>query len=124
MHIAAYQKIVQVTLPGLEQLHKTLKLKSKDFDKVVKIGRTHLMDATPLTLGQEFSGYATQLDFGIKALRNTLPHLAQLALGGTASTGINTPTGYSEKIASYIMKFTGLPFVLDKFEALAAHDHS
>ncbi|MGB0145973.1 MAG: class II fumarate hydratase [Flavobacteriaceae bacterium] len=125
MHIATYQKIVQVTLPGLEQLHKTLKSKSQDFDKVVKIGRTHLMDATPLTLGQEFSGYAAQLDFGIKALRHTLPHLAQLALGGTAvGTGINTPAGYSEKVASYIAEFTGLPFVTaeNKFEALAAHD--
>lgn len=125
MHIATYQKVVQVTLPGLEQLHKTLKSKSQDFDKVVKIGRTHLMDATPLTLGQEFSGYAAQLDFGIKALRHTLPHLAQLALGGTAvGTGINTPAGYSEKVASYIAEFTGLPFVTaeNKFEALAAHD--
>ena len=125
MHIATYQKIVQVTLPGLEQLHKTLKSKSQDFDKLVKIGRTHLMDATPLTLGQEFSGYAAQLDFGIKALRHTLPHLAQLALGGTAvGTGINTPAGYSEKVASYIAEFTGLPFVTaeNKFEALAAHD--
>jgi len=125
MHIAAYQKITAVTLPGLEKLHATLEKKSKDFDHVVKIGRTHLMDATPLTLGQEFSGYAAQLKFGIKALKNTLPHLAQLALGGTAvGTGINTPKGYAEKVAGYIAEFTGLPFVSaeNKFEALAAHD--
>lgn len=125
MHIAAYQKIVAVTLPGLDQLQATLEQKSKDFDQVVKIGRTHLMDATPLTLGQEFSGYATQLKFGIKALKNTLPHLAQLALGGTAvGTGINTPKGYADKVAEYIAEFTGLPFVSaeNKFEALAAHD--
>jgi len=125
MHIAAYQKIVSVTLPGLEQLQKTLEKKSKDFDQVVKIGRTHLMDATPLTLGQEFSGYAAQLKYGIKALKNTLPHLSELALGGTAvGTGINTPAGYAEKVAQYIAEFTGLPFVSaeNKFEALAAHD--
>ena len=125
MHIAAYQKIVSVTLPGLEQLQKTLEQKSKDFDQVVKIGRTHLMDATPLTLGQEFSGYAAQLTYGIKALKNTLPHLSELALGGTAvGTGINTPAGYAEKVAQYIAEFTGLPFVsaANKFEALAAHD--
>ena len=125
MHIAAYQKIVMVTLPGLEQLQKTLEKKSKDFDQVVKIGRTHLMDATPLTLGQEFSGYAAQLKYGIKALNNTLPHLSELALGGTAvGTGINTPEGYADKVAQYIAEFTGLPFVSaeNKFEALAAHD--
>ena len=125
MHIAAYQKIVMVTLPGLEQLQKTLEKKSKDFDQVVKIGRTHLMDATPLTLGQEFSGYAAQLKYGIKALKNTLPHLSELALGGTAvGTGINTPEGYADKVAQYIAEFTGLPFVSaeNKFEALAAHD--
>ena len=125
MHIAAYHKIVSVTLPGLEQLQKTLEQKSKDFDQVVKIGRTHLMDATPLTLGQEFSGYAAQLKYGIKALKNTLPHLSELALGGTAvGTGINTPVGYAEKVAQYIAEFTGLPFVSaeNKFEALAAHD--
>jgi fumarate hydratase class II len=125
MHIAAYQKIVAVTLPGLEQLLATLEQKSQNFDTVVKIGRTHLMDATPLTLGQEFSGYAAQLKFGITALKNTLPHLAQLALGGTAvGTGINTPKGYADKVALYIAEFTGLPFVSaeNKFEALAAHD--
>ncbi len=125
MHIAAYKKIVEVTIPGVEQLHATLKQKAEAFKKVVKIGRTHLMDATPLTLGQEFSGYASQLEHGLKALRNTLPHLSELALGGTAvGTGINTPPGYSEKVAEYIADFTGLPFVSaeNKFEALAAHD--
>lgn len=125
MHIAAYKKIVEVTIPGVEQLHKTLKEKSDAFKNVVKIGRTHLMDATPLTLGQEFSGYASQLEHGLKALKNTLPHLAELALGGTAvGTGINTPKGYAQKVAGYIAEFTELPFVSaeNKFEALAAHD--
>lgn len=125
MHIAAYKKIVETTLPGVKQLRDTLKKKSEDFKKVVKIGRTHLMDATPLTLGQEFSGYVSQLDHGIKALENTLPHLSELALGGTAvGTGLNTPKGYSKRVAEYIAKFTGLPFITakNKFEALAAHD--
>ena len=125
MHIAAYQKIVSVTIPGIEQLRNTLKSKSESFKDVVKIGRTHLMDATPLTLGQEFSGYVSQLDHGLKALKNTLAHLSELALGGTAvGTGINTPDGYSEHVAANIAKFTGLPFVTaeNKFEALAAHD--
>ncbi|MAP53446.1 class II fumarate hydratase [Altibacter sp.] len=125
MHIAAYKKLIETTIPGVQQLHKTLVQKSEDFKKVVKIGRTHLMDATPLTLGQEFSGYASQLEHGLIALQNTLPHLAQLALGGTAvGTGINTPEGYSENVASYIAKFTELPFITakNKFEALAAHD--
>ncbi len=125
MHIAAYKKIVETTLPGLEQLKKALSEKSKSFQSIVKIGRTHLMDATPLTLGQEFSGYVSQLDHGIKALKNTLDHLSELALGGTAvGTGINTPEGYAEKVAAYISEFTGLPFVSaeNKFEALAAHD--
>ncbi len=125
MHIAAYKKLVEVTIPGVEQLHKTLKKKSEDFKDIVKIGRTHLMDATPLTLGQEFSGYASQLEHGLAALKNTLPHLGEVALGGTAvGTGINTPNGYAEKVASYIAEFTGLPFVTakNKFEALAAHD--
>lgn len=125
MHIAAYKKLMEVTIPGVEQLQKTLQKKSKEFEKIVKIGRTHLMDATPLTLGQEFSGYASQLEHGLKALRNTLPHLSEVALGGTAvGTGINTPKGYSEKVATYIAKFTGQPFVTaaNKFEALAAHD--
>lgn len=125
MHIAAYKMLVNVTIPGIEKLRDTLKSKSNEFSKVVKIGRTHLMDATPITLGQEFSGYVAQLTFGIQALKNTLPHLSQLALGGTAvGTGINTPKGYSENVAKYIAKFTGLPFITaeNKFEALAAHD--
>ena len=106
-------------------MQKTLADKAASFQDVVKIGRTHLMDATPLTLGQEFSAYAAQLAFGIKALENTLPHLAELALGGTAvGTGLNTPKGYDVKVADYIAKFTGLPFVTaqNKFEALATHD--
>ena len=125
MHIAAYKKLVEVTIPGVAQLHETLVAKTKEFDTVVKIGRTHLMDATPLTLGQEFSGYASQLAHGLKALKNTLAHLSELALGGTAvGTGINTPEGYSVKVAAYIAKFTDLPFITaeNKFEALAAHD--
>ena len=125
MHIAAYKKIVETTLPGVEKLMEVLLEKSKSFQSIVKIGRTHLMDATPLTLGQEFSGYVSQLDHGIKALKNTLDHLSELALGGTAvGTGINTPEGYSKKVAAYIAEFTGLPFVSakNKFEALAAHD--
>ena len=125
MHIAAYQKVVQHTLPAVKRLQKTLAAKAEAFADVVKIGRTHLMDATPLTLGQEFSAYAAQLDYGIRALENTLPHLAGLALGGTAvGTGLNTPKGYDVKVAEYIAKFTGLPFVSapNKFEALATHD--
>jgi len=125
MHIAIYKKIVEVTLPGVSQLRDTLAKKATDFDDVIKIGRTHFMDATPLSLGQEFSGYVAQLNQGIKALENTLPHLAQLALGGTAvGTGINTPKGYAQRVSRYIAQFTGLPFVSaeNKFEALAAHD--
>ncbi|NJX15214.1 class II fumarate hydratase [Tamlana crocina] len=125
MHIAAYKKIVEVTIPGVKQLRNTLKKKSDAFKNVVKIGRTHLMDATPLTLGQELSGYVAQLDYGLKALENTLAHLSELALGGTAvGTGLNTPKGYSKRVAEYIAEFTGLPFVTapNKFEALAAHD--
>lgn len=125
MHIACYKKVVEVTLPGLRQLHKSLETKSNEMADVVKIGRTHLMDATPLTLGQEFSGYASQLEHGIKAIENTLPHLAELALGGTAvGTGLNTPKGYDVTVAKYIAEFTGLPFITapNKFEALAAHD--
>lgn len=125
MHIAAYKAVVESTLPGLLQLRNTLHAKSEAFMQVVKIGRTHLMDATPLTLGQEFSGYVSQLDHGIKALKNTLPHLSELALGGTAvGTGLNAPQGYAEKAAEYIAEFTGLPFITaqNKFEALAAHD--
>ncbi len=125
MHIAAYTKVSQVTLPGLKKLRNTLKKKSDEFKNVVKIGRTHFMDATPLTLGQEFSGYVAQLDYGIRALENTLPHLGELALGGTAvGTGLNTPKGYSKRVAEFIAKFTSLPFTSapNKFEALAAHD--
>ncbi|RSK38596.1 MULTISPECIES: class II fumarate hydratase [Mangrovimonas] len=125
MHIAAYKKIMEVTIPGIIQLRNTLHKKSIDFKDVVKIGRTHLMDATPLTLGQEFSGYVSQLDHGLKALENTLPHLAELALGGTAvGTGLNTPDGYANLVAKYIADFTNLPFTSaeNKFEALAAHD--
>ncbi|WP_104733892.1 class II fumarate hydratase [Hanstruepera ponticola] len=125
MHIAAYKKIVETTIPGIIQLRNTLHNKSIEFKEVVKIGRTHLMDATPLTLGQEFSGYVSQLDHGLKALENTLPHLSELALGGTAvGTGLNTPEGYAELVAEFIAEFTGLPFITakNKFEALAAHD--
>jgi fumarate hydratase class II len=125
MHIAAYKTIVEVTLPGLKKLQATLAKKSNDFKDVVKIGRTHFMDATPLTLGQEFSGYAAQLSYGIRAIENTLSHLSEVALGGTAvGTGLNTPKGYSEKVAENIAKLSGFPFVTapNKFEALAAHD--
>lgn len=125
MHIACYKMVVETTIPGVKKLRDTLKKKSADFMKVVKIGRTHLMDATPLTVGQEFSGYVSQLNHGIKALENTLAHLSELALGGTAvGTGINTPEGYSELVAKKIAAFTGLPFITaeNKFEALAAHD--
>lgn len=125
MHIAAYKMLVEVTIPGIEKLRDTLKAKSEAFMEVVKIGRTHFMDATPLTLGQEFSGYVAQLDHGLRAIRNSLTHLRELALGGTAvGTGINTPPGYSEQVAQHIARLTGLPFVTapNKFEALAAHD--
>ncbi len=125
MHIAIYKMIVETTIPGVEQLRDTLDKKSKEFWKVVKIGRTHLMDATPLTLGQEFSAYVSQLNHGLKALKNTLDHLSEIALGGTAvGTGINTPDGYPELVAEKIAEFTGLPFKTaeNKFEALAAHD--
>ena len=125
MHIASYKMIVETTIPGIEKLRDTLQKKSDEYKAVVKIGRTHLMDATPLTLGQEFSGYVAQLNHGIKALKATLSHLSELALGGTAvGTGINTPKGYSELVAKYIAEFTDLPFITaeNKFEALAAHD--
>jgi fumarate hydratase class II len=125
MHIAAYKTIIENTIPGVEQLRNTLEAKSVAFNKVVKIGRTHLMDATPLSLGQEFSGYVSQLNHGLKALNNTLDHLSELALGGTAvGTGINTPIGYADLVAEKIAEFTELPFVSaeNKFEALAAHD--
>ena len=125
MHIAAYVKIMEVTLPGLTKLHKELVKKAKANSKVVKIGRTHFMDATPVTLGQELSGYAAQVDFGIKAIKNTLKHLGQIALGGTAvGTGLNTPRGYSKLVAKKIATLTKLPFTsgVNKFEGLAAHD--
>src|SRR6201986_4507445 len=127
MHIAAYKILVEVTIPGIEKLRNTLSAKSKEFMQFVKIGRTHFMDATPLTLGQEFSGYVSQLDHGLKAIRNTLPHLSELALGGTAvGTGINTPQGYAKNVAKHIAALTGLPFITaeNKFEVLAAHDAS
>ena len=125
MHIADYKILLEVTIPGIEKLRDTLAAKSKEFMHVVKIGRTHFMDATPLTLGQEISGYVSQLNHGLKAIKNTLSHLSELALGGTAvGTGINTPKGYSENVAKHIAQLTGLPFVTaeNKFEALAAHD--
>lgn len=125
MHIAAYKMVVETTIPGVEVLRDTLEAKSKAFMDVVKIGRTHLMDATPLTVGQELSGFVAQLNYGLKALRNTLAHLSEVALGGTAvGTGINTPKGYSELVAQKIAEFTGYPFKTaeNKFEALAAHD--
>ena len=125
MHIACYKMIAEKTIPGIEQLRNTLQAKSEAFKDVVKIGRTHLMDATPLTLGQEFSGYVSQLNHGLKALKNTLAHLSELALGGTAvGTGLNTPAGYDVLVAKKIAEFTGLPFITaeNKFEALAAHD--
>ncbi len=125
MHIAAYKILTEVTIPGIEKLRDTLQAKSKEFMHVVKIGRTHFMDATPLTVGQELSGYVSQLNHGLKAIKNTLEHLSELALGGTAvGTGINTPKGYSENVAKHIANLTGLPFITaeNKFEALAAHD--
>ena len=125
MHIAAYKTLIDSSIPNIEKLRDTLDTKAKTFANVVKIGRTHLMDATPLTLGQEISGYVAQLNHGLNALKNTLPHLSELALGGTAvGTGLNTPEGYDVKVAEYISKFTGLPFVTapNKFEALASHD--
>lgn len=125
MHIAAYKMVVETTIPGVEKLRDTLQAKSEAFMNVVKIGRTHFMDATPLTLGQEFSGYVAQLNHGLRALKNTLPHLSELALGGTAvGTGLNTPKGYAELVAKKIAEFSGQPLVTapNKFEALAAHD--
>ena len=125
MHIAAYKILVETTIPGITMLRDALQAKSTAFMDVVKIGRTHFMDATPLTLGQEFSGYVAQLSHGLKAINHTLAHLSELALGGTAvGTGINTPPGYSENVARYIAELTGLPFITaeNKFEALAAHD--
>jgi fumarate hydratase class II len=125
MHIACYKTVVETTIPGVEKLRDTLEAKSREFMNVVKIGRTHLMDATPITLGQELSGYVAQLNYGLKALRNSLSHLSEVALGGTAvGTGLNTPAGYDQKVAEYIAQFTGHPFVTapNKFEALASHD--
>jgi fumarate hydratase, class II len=125
MHIAGYSVITSNTIPSLKNLRDALDKKSKDFEGIVKIGRTHLMDATPLTLSQEFSGYVSQLDHGIKALESTLAHLSELALGGTAvGTGINAPKGFDVKVASVIGELTGLPFITapNKFEALSAHD--
>ena len=125
MHIACYKIIVEHTIPNLIKLKETLEKKSKEYQDIVKIGRTHLMDATPLTLGQVFSGYTSQINHGIKAIENTLSHLSEIALGGTAvGTGINTPKGYSKLVAKYISKFTKLPFISakNKFEAIAAHD--
>ena len=125
MHIAAYKMVTECTIPAIDSLRRVLADKARAFDAIVKIGRTHLMDATPLTLGQEFSGYESQLDHGLKALTNTLPHLSELALGGTAvGTGLNAPDGYDSLVASKIAKFTGLPFVTapNKFESLASQD--
>jgi len=125
MHIAAYKILMETTIPGIEKLRDTLEAKSKSFMHVVKIGRTHFMDATPLTVGQEISGYVSQLNHGLKAIRNSLSHISELALGGTAvGTGINTPIGYAENVARHIATLTGLPFITaeNKFEALAAHD--
>ncbi len=125
MHIATYKKLNKLTIPALENFKISLNKKALEFKKIIKIGRTHLMDATPLSLGQEFSGYVSQINHGIIALKNTLPHLSELALGGTAvGTGINTPKGYNKLVASYISKFTGLPFISakNKFESIAAHD--
>jgi fumarate hydratase class II len=125
MHMAAYEVVVKKTIPAIEQLRNTLRRKSSQYMDVVKIGRTHLMDATPVTLGQELSGYVAQLEHGLRALRNTLTHLGELALGGTAvGTGLNTPPGYSKLVAEKIAAFSGLPFTSapNKFEAMAAHD--
>ena len=125
MHIAIYKKVVENTIPGIKQLRDTLEKKSIEFKDIVKIGRTHFMDATPLTIGQELSGYVSQLNHGLVALENTLPHMAELALGGTAvGTGLNTPNGYAKRVSEYIAEFTKLPFISakNKFEALAAHD--
>ena len=125
MSIAAYKMVVETTLPGAELMKGTLAKKAQEFTEIIKTGRTHLMDATPLTLGQEFSGYVSQLEHGIKAIKNTLPHLAELALGGTAvGTGLNAPKGYDALVAKKIAELTGLPFVTapNKFESLSAHD--
>lgn len=126
MSIAAYKMLVETTIPGIEKLRDTLADKAKEFESIVKIGRTHLMDATPLTVGHEFSGYVSQLNHGLRAIKNTLPHLSELALGGTAvGTGINAPKGYAGLVAKKIAELTNLPFVTaeNKFEALSSHDN-
>lgn len=125
MHIAAYQQVVQVTIPGMTKLREILAKKASAFKDIVKTGRTHFMDATPLTLGQEFSGYVQQIDNSIRALKNALEAVSELALGGTAvGTGLNTPKGYDVLVAKKIAELTGLPFITapNKFESLAAHD--
>jgi fumarate hydratase class II len=125
MSISAYKRVVETTIPGVEKLRKTLAVKAETFKDIAKTGRTHLMDATPLTLGQEFSGYVSQLDHALIAIKNTLPHLAELALGGTAvGTGLNTPKGYDVKVAEMIAELTGHPFITapNKYESLSAHD--
>lgn len=125
MHIAAFQMLVETTIPGVEKLRDALHNRAEEFKDIVKTGRTHLMDATPLTLGQELSGYVSQLNHGLSAVRNTLPHLSELALGGTAvGTGLNTPDGYDKLVAEKIAELTGMPFQTapNKFEALSAHD--
>ncbi len=125
MHIAAYEVLLHNTIPGIQKLRDTLTAKAEEYMHVVKIGRTHFMDATPLTVGQEISGYVSQLDHGLRAIQNSLPHLSELALGGTAvGTGLNTPDGYDVKVAAKIAELTGLPFITaeNKFESLAAHD--
>ena len=125
MHIATYKLIVEKTIPALEELKSSIGLKVEEFKSIVKIGRTHLMDATPITLGQEFSAYESQLEHGISSLKNSLDHLSEIALGGTAvGTGINTPDGYSDRVAEIIRDLTNLPFksAKNKFEALSAHD--
>ncbi|MFZ4126262.1 MAG: class II fumarate hydratase [Rickettsiales bacterium] len=125
MHIAAVEQVHHALIPALTHLHQALAKKSKEFDKIVKIGRTHMMDATPLTLGQEFSGYTTQLEYSIERVKNTLPRLYQLAQGGTAvGTGLNAKVGFDKAFAKEVEAITKLPFVTapNKFEALAAHD--
>ena len=125
LNIAAYKKVQENTLVGIKQLQNSLQQKAEEFKDIVKIGRTHLQDATPITLGQEFSGYAAQVSYAIKAIESTFPHLAELALGGTAvGTGLNAPKGYDVKVAEYISEFTGYKFKTapNKFEALAAND--
>ena len=125
IHIATFLKLMKVTIPGIENLLSSLKSKAKEFEKVVKIGRTHLMDATPVTLGQEFSGYSSQVQHGLDSLKFSLNHLSEIALGGTAvGTGINTPMGYNDCVADYISKSTGIKFIsaINKFEALASNE--